>query len=161
MAKDPDLVATTSDWIRMEDAGSPVLRPWIAGFAHLNPGSMFCHTVVRDEIGFFDNVRIDADLDYLLRARAHFGPKRVIKIATPLTIGRFHSGSLTRSGLGAQNDEGFSKIRSDYRTESFHWRVQRILTNQSLRLDASGTLRDLPCTREIKVNHHPEPVAHA
>lgn len=159
MRENPDLAVTTSDWFRMDESGAPVLRPLTGRFTHMNPGSMFCHASVRDEVGFFDCVRIDADMEYMQRIRAHYGPGRIAKIAAPLTIGRFHAASLTRSGAGALDDEGFSQVRGAYRTDTFHWRIGRVLAAGSLFLGPDADARDLPADRGIKVPHPAAPVA--
>ncbi len=159
MRENPELAVTTSDWFRMDASGAPVLRPLTGRFTHMNPGSMFCRAAVRDEVGFFDCVRIDADMEFMQRVRAHYGPQRIARIAAPLTIGRFHAASLTRTGAGALDDEGFSPVRGAYRAETFHWRIDRVLTSGGLFLGADPDARDLPADREIKVRHPAAPVA--
>lgn len=158
MRTNPALAATTSDWVRVDENCAPVLKPWPAVFTHSNPGSLFCHASVREEIGYFDAVRIDADMDYRLRVRARYGPSRMARVAAPLTLGRHHSASLTRSGQGAQDAEGYSKIRSDYRAATFRWRVERLLNGQTLHLGPGLHERDLPSAAPIRVHEHPEPV---
>lgn len=156
MRNQPDFVFTTSDWIRANDEGCPQLRPWPLQYSHMNPGSFFFRREVLEQVGFFDRVRIDGDLEYLLRVRARYGPSAVGRIAAVLTIGRFRDDSLTRAGVGAQTEECYSQTRSDYRVDTLRWRRGRLLTNESLYLGPAAGQRDLPAARAILVEHEPD-----
>ncbi len=158
MRSQPQLMATTSDWVRVDESIRPHLRPWPISFTHMNPGSFFFRREMLEDVGFFDRVRVDGDLDYLLRARAHYGAAAIGRVAAVLTIGRFRDDSLTRSGVGAQGVETYSQTRADYRVEGFRWRRERNLTNGDLFLDPTASQRDLPAARAIRVDHGPDAV---
>lgn len=142
-AAEPDLAASASDWFRLSEDGRPLVRPSLGVFTHRNPGSAFMRVRdMRDVLGGYEPIRIDADNDHWLRLLAAFGPDRVLRIRAPLTIGRHHAQSLTRAGAGAQNEELYSPLRSAYRARALAWRRQGL----PLRLDPDAPARfpDLP-----------------
>ncbi|WP_374275214.1 glycosyltransferase [Brevundimonas sp.] len=127
MEADPTLVATRSNWLRIDAEGMPFIRRTSGGWTHINPGSPFYRRrEVLDGVGVYDRVRIDGDLDHWRRALDHFGPERLAQLRQPLTLGLLHAGSLTRSGSGAQNDEHYSPPRSAYRYAGLQWRRAQV-----------------------------------
>lgn len=152
----PGLIACTSDWIRMTDEGRPHLRPWPAQFTHMNPGSLFIRRNVLEEIGYFDHVRIDADLEYLLRLRGQYSPEAISRVPATLTIGRFRDDSLTRAGVGAQDVELYSQTRADYRMDTLRWRRERYAQGETLFLDPASHPRPLPAALPIHAGCVPQ-----
>ena len=127
MEEDPQLVATRSNWLRIDAEGMPFIRRTSGGWTHINPGSPFYRRrEVLEAVGVYDRVRIDGDLDHWRRTLDHFGPTRLALLRQPLTLGLLHPGSLTRSGTGAQNDEHYSPPRSAYRFAGLQWRRSRV-----------------------------------
>ena len=120
MTAHPALVASRSKWVRMTSAGEAVLR-WTGVFTQNNPCSLFLRRQVLDEIGYFDRVRVSADAEYLSRVLLHYGLERVAVLRLPLVIGLSHPASLTRSGVGQQDLEGYSPVRERYRTDALAW----------------------------------------
>jgi hypothetical protein len=104
---------STSEWFRMDAAGFAVLRR-DAGFLHLNPSSMFLRREALEQLGPFEEVRAGADGELLARARATFGPKRIVHLALCLGIGLQRDGSLTASGPAALDRHRYSPLRSAY-----------------------------------------------
>lgn len=145
----PELVATRSNWIRMDADGMPFIRRTSGTWTHINPGSPFYRRAeVMAAVGGYDRVRIDGDLDHWRRTLAHFGPERLAQLRQPLTVGLLHPGSLTRSGAGAQNDEHYSAVRSAYRHEGLQWRRRRLAEGLSLRVDETSG-RPFPAPPEM------------
>lgn len=155
----PGLVACTSDWIRMDENGRPHLRPWPAQFTHMNPASLFIRRELLEQIGYFDHVRIDADLEYLLRLRGQYSPEAIGRVPATLALGRFRDDSLTRAGVGAQDVELYSQTRADYRMDTLHWRRERYAKGETLFLDPASHPRDLPAARPIHAGCVPEVTA--
>ncbi|WP_374276083.1 glycosyltransferase family 2 protein [Brevundimonas sp.] len=144
MERDDRLVATRSNWFRMAEDGEPALRRSLGVFTHANPASPFYRThVVRETIGYYDRVRIDGDLEHWLRLTTRFGLRQTARLRLPLTIGRLHAGSLTQSGAGAQDEEAYSPIRSEYRAAALAWR-ERALADKTLALDIETADRPFP-----------------
>ena len=151
MEENDDLVASASNWFRMDESGRPVIRPWQGKFTHLNPASTFCRMHVRDDIGFYDRIRIEADLEHWLRLAVRYGANRIARLDAPLAIGRSRAASLTRSGIGAQNEEGYSATRSRYRFEALKWR-RRMSLEGDLYLPYPMHHRPFPAPPEIVVD---------
>jgi tetratricopeptide (TPR) repeat protein len=134
MEANPELVASESDWLRVDDEGMPQIRITKGLFKHPNPASPFyLARATMEAIGFYDCVRIDADYDHWRRVVAHFGLERTARIRCPLTLGRSHPETLTRTGAGAMSDEYYSKARSDYRYDRLLWRLNNV--EHSLKAD--------------------------
>lgn len=152
MLAHPELVATRSNWIRMTEDGEPALRRSLGVFTHANPASPFFRTeVVRREIGFYDRVRIDGDLEHWLRLTTRFGLKATARLRLPLTLGRLHAGSLTRLGVGAQDDETYSPVRSAYRAAALDWR-RAALRNDGLFIAEHPPTRPFPAPAGMAVD---------
>ena len=144
MEKYPQLVASRSDWVRMTDEGVPVLRGTLGVFSHANPASTFFRReTVMEGIGYYDQVRVDADLEHWLRLRAAFGVDRMARLRLPLALGRLHAASLTQFGQAAQNEEHFSAVRSEYRAAALAWR-QRMMEAGDLRMPFPQSERPFP-----------------
>ncbi len=152
MQADPTLVATRSNWLRVDAEGMPFIRRTSGGWTHVNPGSPFYRRrEVIEAVGVYDRVRIDGDLDHWRRTLDHFGPDRLAQLRQPLTLGLFHAGSLTRSGAGAQNDEHYSAPRSAYRFAGLQWRRARI-DRGDLRMTGEPGPRPFPAPAEMVVD---------
>ena len=144
MERDDRLVATRSNWFRMAEDGEPAIRRSLGVFTHANPASPFYRTeVVRETIGYYDRVRIDGDLEHWLRLTTRFGLRQTARLRLPLTIGRLHARSLTQSGAGAQDEEAYSPIRSEYRAAALAWR-ERALATRSLIVGIDAANRPFP-----------------
>jgi len=118
----PDLVGLTTDWFRMTSEGGIIIK---AGgqIAHLCCISLvFRRAPVLERVGFFDSVRVAADLEFIQRIGLVFGERASPRLRWPLLTGRARADSLTAHveyGLGRT---GFTAIRSDYhaRASEFH-----------------------------------------
>jgi thioredoxin-like negative regulator of GroEL len=123
----PELMALTTDWIRMTSGGEVVIK---AGgqIAHLCCISLvFRRGPVVDAIGFFDSVRIAADLEFIERIGLRFGSDAVPRIKTPLLFGRTRSDSLTASEEYGILRTGFTPTRQEYHRAAgeFHDRIRK------------------------------------
>ena len=153
MADNPRLVASRSLLIRMSEAGAISMKRWGARFAHLNPASAFCRMSVREEIGYFDSVRVGADSEHWFRLRNRFGPAAVATLPLTLTIALHHDKSLTRFGAGALDEAGHSPVREEYQREWLAWH-RRQAQSRDLHLPPHQAERRFPVPAEIAV---PEP----
>lgn len=120
MRSDPRLRCTLSQWFRMDDRGMVNVQP-LGGYAQENPSSTFIHSSVISRTGYFDSVRAWADTEFLWRIRRRFGDESIKLINRPLSIGRYHDSSLTRSGITAFDDFRFSALRLDYLESYVEW----------------------------------------
>lgn len=128
-ASQPGLVGLTTDWIRMTSEGDIVIKAGVQ-VAHVCCISLvFRRRPVLDALGFFDSVRIEADMEYIRRMRLAFGPASVLRLRWPLLLGRAHSASLTASEEFGITRTGFTKPRLDYQAAQRAWHAKIIEGN--------------------------------
>jgi len=108
------LVATTSCWIRMTDAGMYYARP-VHPLMRLNPSSpMFRRERVLQRMGPWDCVRTGADSEFFARLRLVFGKRAVKRIVKPLALGAHREGSLMTANATGYAENGTSPQRLAY-----------------------------------------------
>lgn len=122
LEQNPDLKGLTTDWLRMTTDGSMVIK---AGgqISHLCCISLvFRRDDVLGAVGFFDSVRIAADLEFIQRIGLTFGADSVPRLKWPLLFGRARSDSLTASEEFGISRFGFTEPRQQYHdySETFH-----------------------------------------
>lgn len=125
LLRNPEIVGLTTDWLRMTTSGDIVIK---AGgqISHLCCISLvFRRGPVMSRIGFFDSVRIAADLELIQRIGLVFGAKRVPRLRWPLLFGRARSDSLTASEEFGLSRTGFTEPREFYHrnADAFHEQV--------------------------------------
>ncbi|TCI00522.1 glycosyltransferase family 2 protein [Roseococcus sp. SYP-B2431] len=118
-------VCTTSQWLRMSDDGSVLVRRG-GPYTHLNPASTFFRRSALKEIGLFDYVRTGADSEILFRARSRYGMKAVQSLPLTLGIGRHHQDSLTQSGATAFDEFRYSPVRLTYTEAWLAWHLEQL-----------------------------------
>ena len=90
--------ATASHWLRV----TPDLEPWVwrqeDGLVHRNTSSLLFAASMRDRLGYWDRVRVNADTELYFRIRAAFGDAAVAEVrpGLPLSLGRVTPGSHTQ-----------------------------------------------------------------
>ncbi|PSJ65360.1 hypothetical protein C7I84_03180 [Mesorhizobium ephedrae] len=122
----PDLVGLTTDWLRMTTDGNVVIK---AGgqISHLCCISLVFRREAMEKVGFFDSVRIAADLEFIQRLGLAYGTQAIPRLRWPLLLGRARSDSLTASEEFGLTRFGFSEPRQRYHEKSklFHSEIQR------------------------------------
>lgn len=117
----PGIVGLTTDWLRMTTDGDMVIK---AGgqIVHVSCISLvFRRKQVMDRIGFFDSVRIEADMEYIRRMTRIFGAPAVPRLRWPLLFGRSHSASLTASEEFGLTRTGYTEPRVRYQAAYKAW----------------------------------------
>lgn len=132
MERSASLVASRSDWLRVEADGTLSFRRWGCKFQHPNPASVFIRRSVTDEIGFFDSVRYGADSEYWFRLIRYYGAGRVKSLPLCLGLGYVRSDSLTKSGSGAMDLENYSPIRGAYAASYMQWHAKAAVADLKL-----------------------------
>ena len=120
MEAEPALVATRSDWLRIEADGRLNFRRWKKRFQHPNPASTFLRRGVIETAGYFDSVRFGADSEYWFRLKAIFG-RRIRSLPVTLGFGTLRAGSLTRAGAGSMDAENYAPARGAYSAAYLRW----------------------------------------
>lgn len=121
LAARKDLMGITTDWLRMTSEGDLMVK---AGgqISHVCCISLvFRRRPVLDKIGFFNSVRIEADMEYIRRIRLAFGGRSVARLRWPLLFGRVRSDSLTGNEEFGISRTGFSQPRLDYQAAQARW----------------------------------------
>lgn len=116
-----DLMALTTDWLRMTNEGGLMIK---AGgqISHVCCISLvFRRAPVVDAIGFFDSVRIEADMEYIRRIQLAFGRRSLARLRWPLLFGRVRSDSLTGNEEFGISRTGFSPPRIEYQSHQAAW----------------------------------------
>lgn len=119
---DPEKIANTSHWVRcssnltfsrwrMEDS-------WI----YRNVSSLMFRKGVREEIGYWDRVRVNADTEYYYRILRHYGAESIVEVAPgiPLALGRLGDTSLTRQAQTHLRTQ-FKGVRRAYHEAAMRW----------------------------------------
>ncbi len=137
MQKNPSLVASTSNWIKLNDDGYVATRK-VWPLIRLNVGSLFIEKdIVLSSIGFFHEIQHSADGEYLTRIIRSFGSDRCMSIKTPLTYGAQRTDSLTGSAEYGYLNTIANKDRTIYREEWETWHHQELSKNKKIYLGKS------------------------
>lgn len=110
----PEVMGLTTDWLRMTNEGGLQIK---AGgqISHVCCISLvFRRKEVLEGIGFFDSVRIEADMEFIRRIELKFGHQAMKRLRWPLLFGRVRSDSLTGNDEFGITRTGFSPTRVQY-----------------------------------------------
>lgn len=151
LLKNPRLVATTSQWVRIQDDGVFYARP-VHPLARLNPASpMFRRELVAREMGLWDLVRTGADSEFHARLRLVFGRRAVKRIALPLAFGAHRPNSLMTASDTGYCASGMSPVRLDYWEAWTHWQIAELRAGRSPRLEPRRERRQIEAPPQIVV----------
>ncbi|TVT30965.1 glycosyltransferase family 2 protein [Marinobacter vinifirmus] len=121
----PQWMACNSHWVRC----TPDLQfsRWRMeeGWVYRNTSSLMFRRQVFETLGYWDEVRVEADTEYYYRIRAAFGAQATGEVlpGVPLAFGRVVPTALTvlpKTHLITQ----FKGVRADYRKAAFAWHEQ-------------------------------------
>lgn len=120
----PELIATTSHWLRLDEHGRFYARQYYP-FLRQNPASpLFRREQVEQEIGLWHLVRTGADSEFWHRLKLHYGDDRIMAIKEPLTIASHRADSLMNAGDFGVHDKASALRRLDY-WEAWHlWHIE-------------------------------------
>lgn len=121
MTNKPQIIASRSRWVRIDDAGHFSITRWQKEYSHFNPASPFIRRHIFDQIGYFDEVRTGADSELWSRLLARYGGQKLAGINKVLSLGLHHEKSLTKAGGAAMNEEAYSLPREDYARNWLSW----------------------------------------
>lgn len=126
LLKNRRLVATTSQWVRMDDDGSYYARP-VHAMMRLNPSSpLFRRKKVLKHAGIWDCVRTGADSEFLARLRLVFGKKAVRRIKQPLSLGAHRADSLMTANDTGYCESSISPQRLAYWESWNSWHMREL-----------------------------------
>lgn len=119
---DPDLVASVSHWLRAGEDLEMTLWRLEASWIYRNVSSLMIRAGLRDTLGYWDRVRINADTEYYYRIIAVFGAAAITEVhpGVPLSFGRTDSRSLTMQSASHFRTQ-FYGLRRDYMEAAHFW----------------------------------------
>lgn len=146
LLRQPELQASVSHWVRADhDLAMSRWRIEPDGWVHRNVSSLMIRAGVREQLGYWDRVRFNADTEYYYRLIAAYGADAIAEVlpGVPLAWGRTHASSLTGQE-GSHVRTHLHGVRNDYMTAARYWHGQ-----------ASGTgdlyLPEQPAQRPFRV----------
>lgn len=122
---DPDLKATVSHWVRagndLEMTRWRMEEAWI----YRNVSSLMVRAELRDTLGYWDRVKVNADTEYYYRLIAAYGPAAISEVCPglPLAFGRTEPQSLTMQSATHLRTQ-FKGVRRDYMEAAHYWHAQ-------------------------------------
>lgn len=126
LLKRPELKASVSHWVRAdEDLAMSRWRIEPEGWVHRNVSSLMIRAELREQLGYWDRVRFNADTEYYYRLIAAFGMEAIaeVKPGVPLAWGRSHSASLTGQSETHARTHLWG-VRNNYMTAARYWHEQ-------------------------------------
>ena len=119
------------------------------GWVHRNLSSLMFRRDVVDRLGFWDEVRVNADSEYLARIEAAYGTSSVAEVEPelPLAFGRVSELSLSQQGETHLVTQ-FEGVRARYMSAAKRWH-ERAKATGDFYLSAGGSTRPFPAPREF------------
>lgn len=114
------------------------------GWVHRNLSSLMFRREVVDRLGFWDEVRVNADSEYLARIEAAYGPSSLQEVEPdiPLAFGRASELSLSQSGDTHLSTQ-FEGVRAQYMAAARRWH-ERAKASDDFYLAAGAEIRPFP-----------------
>ena len=120
---DRRVIATTSQWVRIEDDGSYYARP-VHPLTRLNPASpLFRRREVEQRMGLWNAVRTGADSEFHARLKLVFGRRAVRRLVQPLAFGAHRPNSLMTAADTGYTAQGMSPTRLAYWESWTKWHI--------------------------------------
>jgi hypothetical protein len=150
-----DLVAVGSpaighvaQWVRMNARGRFIYKNGLGGgYKHFAVATLlFEREMALRNIGFYDRVRMGADMEYYARMAVAFGDSAVLPGETPLLLSASHAASLTADqALGIDEVFGMSEARRAYTAAWKQWHKQ----TRHFRMPETPSQRLFPSPEEL------------
>ena len=150
------IAGTVSNLVRMQDDGVFHARA-VYPLMRLNPSSLlFRRKQVLEAAGVWDCVRTGADSELLARLRVVFGPKAIMKIAQPLSLGSHRPNSLMTATDTGHSEHAMSPQRLAYWEAWSRWHIDVLAGGQTpylaTDLRSSASNRPFPAPEPLRVS---------
>ena len=123
LLKNSKLIASISDWIRIDERGNYYTR-YVHPLMRLNLSSlMYRKNIIIQKIGYYDSVRTGADSEFYSRISLVFGKKNIKRIKQPLSFGSHRENSLMTAKDTGYNDASISNNRLEYWESWNKWHI--------------------------------------
>tara|TARA_Y100001956_G_scaffold78101_1_gene89369 strand:- start:2575 stop:5364 length:2790 start_codon:yes stop_codon:yes gene_type:complete len=148
LLRNADLVGSISHWVRCNDKLQFTQLKTEITWIHRNISSLMVRRKVFDIVGYWDELRANADTEFYLRLLASFGDKSLEEVCpeVPLSFGRVHDGSITKvskTHLATQ----FGGARKEHIDFSRVWHL-----NANKPLHLPSTKREFPVPAELSMS---------
>jgi hypothetical protein len=140
-----------AQWLRMTHNGRFIYKnAFRGGYRHFAVATLiFEREPVLGKIGFYDRVRMGADMEYLTRLNLAFGPAAILEGDSPLLLSASHSTSLTgHAALGIDDVYGLSETRRAYAAAWKAWHRQA----EGFFLSSNPPQRPFPAPGEMVID---------
>jgi len=122
MLKNTKLIASVSDWIRVDSFGIYYSRS-LYPLKRINHSSLMFKKSVIQKIGYYDSVRTGADSEFFARIKLVYGKEAVIRIKQPLSFGAHRENSLMTAIDTGYSTSGISNERLKYWESWNYWHI--------------------------------------
>ena len=141
-------IATLESYIRLSPTGRLArVGSWFARKA------LMCITwktsILRDELGGFDEVRVSADSELLERAEIRYGKAALVHTPVPTYIATYHDNSLTGGGPFAIGWPGIRGPRAEYVSSFRSWHAKLRASPTGLSLVRQGEVGSFAVPEEM------------
>ncbi|MBY6092914.1 glycosyltransferase [Maritimibacter alkaliphilus] len=122
---EPELQATVSHWVRAGDDLQMTRWRMEDRWIYRNVSSLMIRAGMRDILGYWDRVRVNADTEYYYRLITAYGAQSIREVCpgVPLAFGRTAPGSLTNRSATHLRTQ-FRGVRRDYMEAAHYWHAQ-------------------------------------
>lgn len=119
------LKASVSHWMRAGDGLEMTRWRMEESWTHRNVSSLMVRAELRNELGYWDRARVNADTEYYYRILHAYGSGAIREVCPgiPLAFGRTMQESLTNLGATHLRTQ-FKGVRHDYMEAAHHWHSQ-------------------------------------
>lgn len=123
----PELQATVSHWVRCGNDLEMTRWRMEDRWVYRNVSSLMIRAELRETLGYWDRVRVNADTEYYYRVIAAFGPAAIKEVypGVPLAFGRTEAGSLTNQSATHLRTQ-FKGVRRDYMEAAHDWQARAL-----------------------------------
>lgn len=134
MAND-EIKASVSHWVRCSDTFDMTLWRMETGWVYRNVSSLMIRAELRESLGYWDRVRVNADTEYYHRIQACFGSGAIqeVRAGVPLAFGRTEQQSLTMQSATHLRTQ-FKGVRRDYLDAALYWHKTILAAGEKLYL---------------------------
>ena len=123
----PDIVALTTEWLRMTTQGNIVIQSTTKCAYRSCISLVYRREGVTSRAGYFDSVRAEGDAEYIERIKTIFGGPAVLELPWLLAFGRVRSGAISQHAKVGMTRGRARPARAAYRRayKEWHERVAR------------------------------------
>ena len=152
LIKNKNLVASISNWIRIDAQGNYYSRH-IYPFSRMNLSSLMFHKeTILNKIGYYDSVRTGADSEFYARIVLVFGKKNILRIKKPLSLGSHRENSLMNAKDTGYNTLGISNERLSYWEAWNAWHIQETANKRIPFLERKQDKRKFQAPKKIIIS---------